>query len=172
MDTFQLNEAYEEVDEQKRDVAQWKKKTQKANSKDVVYDELTTFVWKGEINDTRVLLEEQNEKNELLERKFRKVDSELLEVSNLAIQTDKRYEENDSWCFWYFCGFNSCCWFRWWQYWFRNCCGGVGNDGGFLWVAWYSRAGQVQNHDNPRVPSAKTPQSRCFSNVCQMDRGI
>ena len=95
MDTFQLNEAYEEVDEQKRDVAQWKKKTQKANSKDVVFDNLTTFVWKGEINDTRVLLEEQNEKNELLERKFRKVDSELLEVSNLAIQTDKRYEEND-----------------------------------------------------------------------------
>ena len=43
-----------------------------------------------------MLLEEQNEKNELLERKFRKVDSELLEVSNLAIQTDKRYEENDS----------------------------------------------------------------------------
>ena len=43
-----------------------------------------------------MLLEEQNEKNELLERKFRKVDSELLEVSNLAIQTDKGYEENDS----------------------------------------------------------------------------
>ena len=74
------------MDEQKRDVAQWKKKTQKANSEDVVFDELTTFVWKGEINDTRVLLEEQNEKNELLERKFRKVDSELLEVSNSAIQ--------------------------------------------------------------------------------------
>ena len=44
MDTFQLNEAYEEVDEQKRDVAQWKKKTQKANSEHVVYDKLTTFV--------------------------------------------------------------------------------------------------------------------------------
>ena len=29
---LQLNEAYEEVDEQKRDVASWKKKTQKANS--------------------------------------------------------------------------------------------------------------------------------------------
>merc|ERR1711874_244340 len=57
-----LNEAYEEVDEQKRDVASWKKKTQKANS---------------EINDTRVLLDEQNEKSELLERKFRKVDAEL-----------------------------------------------------------------------------------------------
>ena len=35
---------------------------------------------KGEINETRVLLDEQNEKNELLERKFRKVDSELMEV--------------------------------------------------------------------------------------------
>ena len=33
-----------------------------------------------------MLLEEQNEKNELLERKFRKVDSELLEVRNSAIQ--------------------------------------------------------------------------------------
>ena len=33
---FQLNEAYEEVDEQKRDVASWKKKTQKANSEDIV----------------------------------------------------------------------------------------------------------------------------------------
>ena len=90
MDKFQLNEAYEEVDEQKRDVAQWKKKTQKANSEDVVYDELTTFVWKGEINDTRVLLEEQNEKNELLERKFRKVDSELLEVSKGRGQRKKK----------------------------------------------------------------------------------
>ena len=29
---FQLNEAYEEVDEQKRDVAGWKKKTQKAKA--------------------------------------------------------------------------------------------------------------------------------------------
>ena len=33
---FQLNEAYEEVDEQKRDVASWKKKTQKANSEDKI----------------------------------------------------------------------------------------------------------------------------------------
>ena len=32
------------------------------------------------MDDTRILLEEQNEKNELLERKFRKVDSELIEV--------------------------------------------------------------------------------------------
>ena len=32
------------------------------------------------MDDTRILLEEQNEKNEHLERKFRKVDSELIEV--------------------------------------------------------------------------------------------
>ena len=34
----------------------------------------------NEMDDTRILLEEQNEKNDLLERKFRKVDSELIEV--------------------------------------------------------------------------------------------
>lgn len=33
------------------------------------------------MDDTRIMLEEQNEKNELLERKFRKVDSELIEAS-------------------------------------------------------------------------------------------
>ena len=33
------------------------------------------------MDDTRIMLEEQNEKNEHLERKFRKVDSELIEVS-------------------------------------------------------------------------------------------
>ena len=38
------------------------------------------MICQGEINDTRVLLDEQNEKNELLERKFRKVDAELMEV--------------------------------------------------------------------------------------------
>ena len=35
------------------------------------------------MDDTRILLEEQNEKNDLLERKFRKVDSELIEVKSL-----------------------------------------------------------------------------------------
>lgn len=64
---FQLSSACEEVDEQKRDVAQWKRKAQKAQS---------------EINETQILLGEQNEKNELLERKFRKVDAELIEVSS------------------------------------------------------------------------------------------
>ena len=42
----------------------------------------------GEINDTRVLLDEQNEKNELLERKFRKVDAELMEVRKPFINLD------------------------------------------------------------------------------------
>merc|ERR1719151_397860 len=60
-----LNEAYEEVDDQKRDSAQWKNKYKKAQS---------------EMDDTRIVLEEQNEKNEHLERKFRKVDSELIEI--------------------------------------------------------------------------------------------
>merc|ERR1719232_2213861 len=60
-----LNEAYEEVDDQKRDSAQWKNKYKKAQS---------------EMDDTRIMLEEQNEKNEHLERKFRKVDSELIEI--------------------------------------------------------------------------------------------
>ena len=32
------------------------------------------------MDETRIMLEEQNEKNGLLERKFRKVDSELMEV--------------------------------------------------------------------------------------------
>ena len=37
------------------------------------------------MDDTRILLEEQNEKNDLLERKFRKVDSELIEVRKRQI---------------------------------------------------------------------------------------
>ena len=38
------------------------------------------YTIQNEMDDTRILLEEQNEKNDLLERKFRKVDSELIEV--------------------------------------------------------------------------------------------
>ena len=33
------------------------------------------------MDETRIMLEETNEKNGLLERKFRKVDSELMEVT-------------------------------------------------------------------------------------------
>ena len=40
-----------------------------------------TYNLKAEMDETRIMLEEQNEKNSLLERKFRKVDSELMEVT-------------------------------------------------------------------------------------------
>merc|ERR1712106_962108 len=50
---------------EKKDTAQWKNKYKKVQN---------------EMDDTRILLEEQNEKNDLLERKFRKVDSELIEI--------------------------------------------------------------------------------------------
>ena len=50
---------------------------------------------KGEINETRVLLDEQNEKNELLERKFRKVDSELMEVIIMDNHDDIIDHDND-----------------------------------------------------------------------------
>lgn len=59
---FQLNDAYEEVDEQRQCVASWKRKTQKAQ---------------GENNDTKLLLEEQTSRNTLLEKKQRKFDAEL-----------------------------------------------------------------------------------------------
>ena len=58
----QLNDAYEEVDEQRQVVAQWKRKTQKVN---------------GELNDTKLLLEEQTSRNVLLEKKQRKFDAEI-----------------------------------------------------------------------------------------------
>merc|ERR1719381_211852 len=68
-----LNDAYEEVDEQRQVVAQWKRKTQKIQ---------------GEMNDTRLLLEEQTSRNALLEKKQRKFDAEL----NL-VQEDRRQEQ-------------------------------------------------------------------------------
>merc|ERR1719411_1658349 len=49
-----LNDAYEEVDEQRQIVAQWKRKTAKVQ---------------GEQNDLRMLLEEQTSRNTLLEKK-------------------------------------------------------------------------------------------------------
>jgi myosin-18 len=57
-----LNDAYEEVDEQRQLVAQWKRKTQKVN---------------GEMNDIKLLLEEQTTRNALLEKKQRKFDAEI-----------------------------------------------------------------------------------------------
>lgn len=58
---LQLTDAYEEVEEQRQVVGQWKRKVQKMN---------------GEMNDLRLLLEEQNARNNLLEKKQRKFDSE------------------------------------------------------------------------------------------------
>ena len=69
-----LNDAYEEVDEQRQVVAQWKRKTQKAT---------------GELNDTKLLLEEQTSRNTLLEKKQRKFDAEIG-----LLQEDKKQEYN------------------------------------------------------------------------------
>ncbi|XP_017771631.1 PREDICTED: unconventional myosin-XVIIIa isoform X3 [Nicrophorus vespilloides] len=56
-----LSDAYEEVEEQRQVVGQWKRKVQKLN---------------GEMNDLKHLLEEQGARNNLLEKKQRKFDSE------------------------------------------------------------------------------------------------
>lgn len=56
-----LADAYEEVEEQRQVVGQWKRKSQKLSS---------------EMNDLRMLLDEQNGRNNLLEKKQRKFDSE------------------------------------------------------------------------------------------------
>ena len=63
-----LADAYEEVEEQRQVVSQWKRKTQKVSS---------------EMNDLKMLLEEQNGRNNLLEKRQRKFDSECqaLQVS-------------------------------------------------------------------------------------------
>lgn len=58
---FQLADAYEEVEEQRQVVGQWKRKVQKLN---------------GEMNDLKLLLEEQSGRNNMLEKKQRKFDSE------------------------------------------------------------------------------------------------
>lgn len=56
-----LADAYEEVEEQRQVVGTWKRKVQKLN---------------GEMNDLKLLLEEQSSRNNLLEKKQRKYDSE------------------------------------------------------------------------------------------------
>lgn len=63
-----LSDAYEEVEEQRQVVGQWKRKNQKLSS---------------EMNDLRMLLEEQNGRNNLLEKRQRKFDAETqsLQVS-------------------------------------------------------------------------------------------
>lgn len=57
-----LADAYEEVEEQRQVVGQWKRKVQKLSS---------------ETSDLRLLLENQSSRNNLLEKKQRKFDSEL-----------------------------------------------------------------------------------------------
>jgi myosin-18 len=57
-----LADAFEEVEEQRQVVGQWKRKVQKLTA---------------ETNDLRLLLEEQSSRNNLLEKKQRKFDSEL-----------------------------------------------------------------------------------------------
>lgn len=54
---IQLADAYEEVEEQRQVVGQWKRRVQKLN---------------GEMHDLRLLLEEQTARNNLLEKKQRK----------------------------------------------------------------------------------------------------
>ena len=55
-------------------VAQWKRKTQKVN---------------GELNDNKLLLEEQTSRNVLLEKKQRKFDAEIG-----LLQEDRKQESN------------------------------------------------------------------------------
>merc|ERR1719430_355756 len=79
-----LNDAYEEVDDQRQVVAQWKRKAQKIQ---------------GEMNDTRLHLEEQASRNSLLEKKQRKFDSELALVNEdkrqEMLSKEKYQKEND-----------------------------------------------------------------------------
>ncbi|CAD1469292.1 unnamed protein product, partial [Heterotrigona itama] len=62
-----LVDAYEEVEEQRQVVGQWKRRVQKLN---------------GEMHDLRLLLEEQTARNNLLEKKQRKFDSETQNLMN------------------------------------------------------------------------------------------
>ncbi|XP_059090834.1 unconventional myosin-XVIIIa-like isoform X2 [Tigriopus californicus] len=68
-----LHDAFDEVDEQRQNVAQWKRKAQKAQ---------------GEMNDTKLLLEEQTSRNLLLEKKQRKFDAEIN-----SLQEDRKQEK-------------------------------------------------------------------------------
>ncbi|XP_033305259.1 unconventional myosin-XVIIIa-like [Bombus bifarius] len=62
-----LADAYEEVEEQRQVVGQWKRRVQSLN---------------GEMHDLRLLLEEQTAMNNLLEKKQRKFDSETQNLMN------------------------------------------------------------------------------------------
>lgn len=64
-----LADSYEEVEEQRQVVAQWKRKNQKMSN---------------EMNDLRMLLEEQNSRNNLLEKRQRKFDTECQSLQDNA----------------------------------------------------------------------------------------
>ncbi|XP_049317647.1 restin homolog isoform X2 [Bactrocera dorsalis] len=66
-----LSDAYEEVEEQRQVVGQWKRKAQKMTN---------------EMNDLRMLLEEQNGRNNVLEKKQRKFDAECQSLQDAARQ--------------------------------------------------------------------------------------
>lgn len=68
---IQLADAYEEVEEQRQVVGQWKRKAQKMTN---------------EMNDLRMLLDEQNSRNNLLEKRQRKFDSECQSLQEGARQ--------------------------------------------------------------------------------------
>lgn len=64
-----MADAYEEVEEQRQVVAQWKRKHQKMTN---------------EMNDLRMLLEEQNGRNNVLEKRQRKFDAECVAIKDAA----------------------------------------------------------------------------------------
>uniref|UniRef100_A0A1L8E4V2 Putative myosin n=1 Tax=Nyssomyia neivai TaxID=330878 RepID=A0A1L8E4V2_9DIPT len=66
-----LADAYEEVEEQRQVVGQWKRKAQKMTN---------------EMNDLRMLLDEQNSRNNLLEKRQRKFDAECQSLQEGARQ--------------------------------------------------------------------------------------
>ncbi|XP_055598004.1 uncharacterized protein LOC129747707 isoform X3 [Uranotaenia lowii] len=72
-----LADAYEEVEEQRQVVGQWKRKAQKMTN---------------EMNDLRMLLEEQNSRNNLLEKRQRKFDSECQSLQDSARQEKQSKE--------------------------------------------------------------------------------
>ncbi|CAH0548527.1 unnamed protein product [Brassicogethes aeneus] len=72
-----LSDSYEEVEEQRQVVGQWKRKVQKLN---------------GEMNDLRLLLEEQSGRNNLLEKKQRKFDSDT-QLMHDELKKEKQNKE-------------------------------------------------------------------------------
>jgi myosin XVIII len=73
-----LADAYEELDEQRQIVGQWKKKTQKVSN---------------EMSDLRMLLEEQNNRNILLEKRQKKFDIDCQTLQDAAKQEKMAKEQ-------------------------------------------------------------------------------